>query len=168
MTGDIYTAVQPEQYPGVEPAQAFVLPSYQWMVTRVEAADSRIQAVVTFVATLTLAVPALGKAVRPWISFDSHWFVGAMLVALGTAVIGVTARTRGALVLPNPRVLYEQWLHLSPWEFQKDAIFFAGKHFDANARLVRAKALAVAVMAGLVVLELLLLVAWLAGGLIED
>ena len=72
-----------EQYPGVESAQAYILPSYEWMLTRIESADSRIQTLVAFVATTTLAVPTIGVSLRDGISLGSGWF----LAALGAAIV---------------------------------------------------------------------------------
>ncbi len=60
-----------QEWAGTKPAQAYILPSYQWMLSRIEAADSRIHTLLTFVATVTFAVPTLGKAIRPDIPLGS-------------------------------------------------------------------------------------------------
>ena len=56
---------QPEtKWPGVNVAFEFVLPSYQWMLARFEAADTRIQTMTVFAATVMLGVPVLAPAQR--------------------------------------------------------------------------------------------------------
>ena len=107
------------QYPGLAQAQAYVIPSYQFMLSRLEAVDSRLQTVVAFVATVTLAVPAMSRALQPTISFESAWFVSAIGLALATVALGSVVRLSGAMSLVNPNTVYEQWLHLSQWEFQR-------------------------------------------------
>jgi hypothetical protein len=152
-----------QQWPGIKPAQAFVLPSYQWMIARLEAADSRIQTLLTFVATATFAIPTVGHAVQPATSFSSPWFVAAMCSGLIIAIIGITARSWGAVMLLDIAKLWDDnWLKLSEWEFQKDVLYFAGRHFGANRRLVARKAHAVTAMTALFALELALLLIWAA------
>jgi hypothetical protein len=150
-----------DKYPGVKPAQAFILPSYQWAVARVDAIDSRIQTFIQFAATVTLGVPALARAVRTGISFDSRWFYGALATFAVIVIVGVVARARGSLVVLSPAILYEKWLGRSEWEFQKDLLFFAGEHFNKNTRLVERKAREFSWMTGLFVLETALLLVWL-------
>jgi hypothetical protein len=151
-----------EHWPGVQPAQVFVLPSYQWMVARFEAADSRIQTLVTFVTTVTFAVPTLARALRPDLPLNSGWVVGAVAAGVSVVIVGLVARLRGILVLPGPTMFYEKWLGFSESEFQRNALYFAGKHFESNRQTVNRKAVAVAIMGGLFVGELALFLIWAA------
>jgi hypothetical protein len=148
------------EWPGVEPAQMFVLPSYQWMVARFEAADSRIQTLLAFVATVTFAIPTLSKALRPELSLRSPWLWSAVAAATIVAVIGIVTRVRGSIVLPSPSMFYQQSMGLTPWEFQRDALYFAGEHFERNRLAVSSKATIAAVMAGVFACELALFLAW--------
>ena len=150
------------KYSGLEQAQAYVVPSYQFMLSRLEAVDSRLQTVVAFVATVTLAVPAMSRALQPAISFESAWFVSAVVLALATIALGSAVRLSGALSLVNPATVYAQWLHLSQWEFQRHALYYAGQHFEANGALVNRKARGVFVMTSLFLLELICLFVWIA------
>jgi hypothetical protein len=151
-----------QQWPGVAPAQVFVLPSYQWMLSRFEAADSRLQTLLTFVATVTFAIPTVSRAVNPNLPTRSGWFVAAIAVAAIMAVMGIVARLRGHIILPSPEKLYNQSLTLTEWEFQRDALYFAGQNFAANWKTVNGKARAAAVIGGLFVLELVLFLLWVS------
>ena len=55
--------VNPEEYPSVGLAYGFVQPSYQLLVSRFEAADTRLTALLTVVIGVTTAVPVFAKAV---------------------------------------------------------------------------------------------------------
>jgi hypothetical protein len=52
-------------WPSVETAYHFVLPSYQMMVSRFDAADTRLTALLTMTSSLTLGAPILARAVDP-------------------------------------------------------------------------------------------------------
>ena len=78
------------------------------------------------------------------------------------AITGTVMRVRGELVVVNPAKLYDGWLRYTEWEFQKTALYWAGKHAEQNAKLINEKSLAVAWMTGGLVLEIGLLVAWVA------
>lgn len=152
----------PDEWPGLEPAQAFVLPSYQWAIARVDAADSRLQTLMTFVATVTLAIPTLSRGFASAISFSSPWLIAALAVAIWIVFDGLLARTRGALAIVNPMALYNESLKLKKWEFQRDALYHAGKHLQKNVTLVESKAAAVSRMTWLFFLEVALLFIWVA------
>lgn len=158
---DVPTSPDPD-YPGVHRAYDFVLPSYQWLLARVESADNRLASVMTTASTLTLAAPVFLRTIRPDLSFSSPWFLGALgcfglLVALAT--IG---RLRGTLALVHPAKLYDLSLHESEWEAKKNAVYFAGQHFAHNRSVVATKARYGLVAALLLALEVLAFVAWLA------
>lgn len=136
------------------------MPSYQWMIARIDAVDGRIQALTTFVATITLGVPAFGRAVGSTLPFTSPWFIGAGLVATATVLLGIVARGRGVIALPHPSKLYETSMELTKWEYQRDALFFAGEHFTANNRSLESKHRALMGMTSLFLLELACLFVW--------
>jgi hypothetical protein len=117
----------PELYPAVDTAYDFVLPSYQLLTTRFEAADTRLTTLLTFASTVTLAAPIFGKTVQPDIGFAAPAFVCGIVCFVVAAVIGVIGRVSGNLVLPDPMVIYEKSLHRSEWEFKKNQICYAGE-----------------------------------------
>jgi hypothetical protein len=56
-------------WPSIGEAYTFVVPSYTWLLSRLEAADNRLTALLTVLTTLTLGVPVFARAVRPDIAF---------------------------------------------------------------------------------------------------
>lgn len=128
-----------KQWPAVNSAYDFVIPSYQLLTSRFESADTRLTALLTLASTLTIAVPIFAKTVRPGVSFTSFSFGCGVLAFILGACIGIYGRVTGSIVLPDPMVIYKKNLHKSEWEFRKDQIYFAGKNFDANAQAVRRK-----------------------------
>jgi hypothetical protein len=126
------------QWPAVDAAYAFVVPSYQMMLSRYEAADTRLNALTTVAAGLAGFAPALGKAMNASSAFEG-WFVAGSVLLVAAVVAGLWARTMGGVGLPNPRVIFDKHLHESDWEFRKNAIDYAGQAFELNAAIIRRK-----------------------------
>ena len=61
--------------PAVLLAYEFVIPSYQWVIQRLDAVDLRIQTLQAFSATVTLAAPILAATVVKNIDLQSPWFI---------------------------------------------------------------------------------------------
>lgn len=150
-----------EQWPAVDAAYSFVLPSYQLLVGRFEAADTRLTSLLTLSSTLTLAAPLFAKSVQPTISFRSPFFVFAMAVFLLAAIVGILGRVAGTLALPDPMIMYEKSLHCSEWEFKKNQIYFAGEHFDYNVQAVRKKGNVAICVTIMLLLEIVAFVIWI-------
>jgi len=118
----------------------------------------------TLAASLTPGAPVFAKAVRSDISLVSPFFLLAVLLFVGVAVAGVFGRMGGSVTLPNPMAFYRHSLHESEWTFKKNAVYFAGEAFVENAGAIRWKGnIAVAVTIAFL-LEVFLLVVWLAVG----
>jgi hypothetical protein len=157
-----HTATLPEQYPAVDRAYEFVQPSYQLLAQRFESADTRLVNMATIACTLMLGLPVLGRAMRPDLSFAALPFVLAVASLTAASTLGIVGRLRGALTLVDPGVLYRKSLHESEWEFKKNAVFFAGQHFEANAAAIHEKRLIAVVMSAAMLGALLSAVIWLA------
>ncbi len=71
-------------------------------------------------------------------------------------------RAYGRLVLPSPAALYANALHETPWEFRKNAIYFAGQHFARNARTIAIKGWCADVVTAGLALEVLWFALWIA------
>jgi len=144
-------------HPGIKTAYDFVMPSYQWMVARLDAADTRIQTLQVFAASLMAVVPAIRTSNG---TFNSMIFYIAVTAFVLLILIGTIARSWGPLTMSDPAVLYKQWLHFPEFEFKKNAIYFAGQHFSVNARLVNLKGTINIVMTWIFILQALLLFFW--------
>ena len=148
------------EWPAVARAYDFVMPSYQWLVSRYESAEGRLTTLITIAATVMFGIPVFAKNLRPDISFSSFWFRAAILCLLAAGIAGVVGRVRGRVVLPNPKILYDH-LHESEWEFRKNAIYYAGEHFEANRRTIEWKHRLADLASGCLLLAALAAVAWL-------
>jgi hypothetical protein len=161
MSGTIEPSDRMTQWPALEPAQSVVFPSYQWMIARIEAADSRLHTLMSFVATVTLGLPTLGRALNSSLSFRSLWFITGSLLASIIVVLGIVARGRGGIMLPNPMSLYNTSLNLSAEDFRIDALYFAGKHFETNRHTVEWKNRVLWWMSSFFLVEIALLFGWI-------
>jgi hypothetical protein len=148
------------QWPAVETAYDFVVPSYQLLVSRFEAADTRLTSLLTLVATFALGAPVFAKNVRESLAFDSSWFIFAMLCAVLAIACGVWGRMYGSLILVDPGVLYRESLHESQWEFKKNAIVYAGQHFQRNATTIEFKGLLSDGVVMFFILEMACFIVW--------
>jgi hypothetical protein len=151
-----------DKWPAVMVAYDFVMPSYSLLVSRFEAADTRLTILLTFAATVTLGAPVLAKAMQPNIEFMSPRFLSAVASAMLSVGLGIAARVRGRLTLPNPKKVYNENLHESEWAFRKNALYFAGQHFDLNADAIRRKGNWAIAAALLIILEIILFLPWIA------
>ena len=147
-------------WPAVHVAYDFVGSSYASIMQRLDAANSHLETLQTFAASITLAAPILAASVVKDVDFRSPGFVSALSIFTAVIVIGAVARVRGTVELITPQVLYDHWLHYSEWEFKKNAVYWAGRHFDASRSVVNNKARAAFGMTVLLLLEMGLLLAW--------
>ncbi len=150
------------QYPSADLAYEFVKSSYDWMVTRVEAINGKIQGLLTLAGTITAVLPVIAKAIFNNINFSSLWFLGAIGAFIILAIIGVIGMTTGTIVLLNPKTLYDKYLHCSHWEFQQRILYWAGEHFKNNKALIDRKALFRNIMALALMSEIFSLICWMA------
>jgi len=148
------------QWPSVGLAYDFVKPSYDWLQNRLDAVNTRIEFLLTFASSVTVAVPVFVKVLFSDIGFGSLWFIAAIVAFILCAIVGIMGRNYSDLMLISPQKLYEKWLSRSEWEFKKDAIYFAGQHFQHNTSLVKKKDKFAILMSVLTVAEIIFIVLW--------
>ncbi|MDM7994653.1 MAG: hypothetical protein QUT30_03095 [Acidobacteriota bacterium] len=125
------------EYPGVALAYPIALESYQWAVKRFDAIDSKIQTMLGLGISFTLAAPIAFSALR--LQTHNGWFIAAICLFIFAFAAGIIGRIKGRLMIITPAVLYNDWLHFPEAEFQKNLIFFAGQHLNANIHLIALK-----------------------------
>ncbi len=153
-----------EEQPGLRLAYEFVIPSYQWTITRSEAVHARIQNLLGFAAALTVGAPVFGRAIWNHLSANSTWFILAAGAFVLTAVVGLVASRLGDIVLMDPAALCKEWLVLSEADFRRNAVEWAGKHFDESFKWINRKGIALKVMTLLFLAETGFLVVWIVFG----
>lgn len=147
-------------YPSVTLAFELSKGSYDIILKRLDAVETRLQNLLQTVAGFTTAVIAFIASNNQSKDFFSVWFIIAM-AAFGIGMtLGVYARVSGKILAIDPDVLYQRWLEKSEWTFRKDYIFFAGQHFKTNVTTVEHKSFLTALVAMLFGLEAIMLVCW--------
>ena len=144
-------------------AYEFVAPSYDWIQRRYESVERRIQTFLAFTATLTLGLPTLMIVLNKDADFGSVWFFAAMVTAALILALGIAAKLLSGISgirFPNPASLYRDWMHNTELEFKRNAIYWAGQHFDANLSRIDKLGLMLAGMLCLFSIEVILLLIW--------
>ena len=149
-----------KKWPGVDHAYEFVIPSYNWLLARFEAANNRIQTMQAFAASITLAIPITARSLNPDIAFQDWRFLLAVCLAGAVVVVGVIGRQSGNLALVNPAKLWASSLSWGSAEFKKNAIYWAGENFNANNTAIANKWKLANWMMALFCVELLMFLAW--------
>ena len=149
-----------KEFPSVDLAYPIAVASYEVAAKRLDTVDGRLQTILAFIVTVSLAVPSVAGG--RGLPFGSAWFYTAVGVFLAAVALGTYARLAGKLRVLKPSNLYEGWLDLPEWTFKKDMIYFAGEDFVKNLRLVNFKWKCSVVVTILFVAEAVCLAAWVA------
>ena len=148
-------------YPSLELAFEFVKPSYDWIMNWFEITNNKIQSLLTLAVTLTAALPLFAIAIFQEINFKSNWFYISLGCFLALMIAGVIGRRIGAVKLLHPRLLYNQTLQYSKFEFKRNLLYWAGEHFNINKKYIFIKNLILDIMTGLLLLEIVFIVVWI-------
>lgn len=116
-------------YPSIDAAFQFVLPSYQMMMARFDAADSRTQTLLGLAGGFTGGILALAKG-QAW-----NAAAAVALITLFLMVACVTiARVLIQIEIPDPGRIHNKHLVRGPLEFKRYLIEAAGRSFTNNSR----------------------------------
>lgn len=154
-----------EAWPSVSLAYDLAIPTYGLTSERLSVVEGRLQSVLGYAATVTLAVPVLASALIKEPNFGSPWFIAGVLMFFVIAAVGIPFLNIGDLRVISPHLLYDKYLHYSEWEFKKNILYFTGQNFDKNAGLVNGKGRVVTLLSVFLLFEILLLVVWIARGI---
>ena len=159
--GSDVTSDLSETYPGLDLAYDRAMASYQDIAQRHDAANQRIDGLLTLTSTVTLAAPLIVAATGTDTDFRSPLLIAAAILFVVVLVTGVIARGFvGGVTLMAPTDLYRGWLDLSPTDFKLSGVYWAGQHFDETASVIWRKSWAAHIMTTLFVAESLTLLAW--------
>lgn len=135
--------------------------SYQEVAHRYDAANQRIDGLLTLTSTVTLAAPLIVAATGTETDFRSPLLIAAAVLFIVVLFLGVVARGFvGGVTLMAPSDLYQGWLGLSPTEFKLSGVYWAGQHFDQTASVIWRKSWAAHFMTALFVAESVALLMW--------
>lgn len=151
-----------EQWPAVDAAFQYVFPSYQLLVTRFEAADSRLTAVMTTLSAFALGAPTFANSIGNTVDYKAvPFWIGISIFTVGT-IYGLVARAKGKLLLPDPMAIHDKSLHRSEESFKRTQLYFAGMDFDANANEILRKSRIANHLTVALVCEVFAFIWWLA------
>ena len=148
----------PADLPSVEVVYPLALAAYDTAVKRFDSLDGKLNTLLTLAVTISLVVPVAANAKH--VSFHSKWFVAAALAFVSGIAIATVARLSGALMLLDPKVIYDSYLDCDPWDFKRRTIYWSGEHFRHNQKLINRNGTLAAVAAILFALEVVLVGVW--------
>lgn len=121
-----------QTYPSVSLAYPIALTSYEWAQKRKEQLDNRAQTFLVLFAGFIFVVPLLIAGRIPALTFQSVWFILAMIAFVAAVLTGIAARMAGPLHLLDIRKVQKTMLHMSAWEFQNTVTHNAGEDMQFN------------------------------------
>ncbi len=134
--------------------------SYSYSQQAWDGANHRLDALLSFLTTVTIAVPVAVEAVLA--DPDSPFLVAAGAVYLASVLLALVARSRGSLIQISPKELHDNWLYLDEFDFKTDLIYWAGEHGDAARKVLYRKAQAANLITAAFAGEALLFLIWIA------
>lgn len=164
MTSKVGEGIPQPDSAAVELAYGIALSSYVSAREQWESVHRRLDTLLSFVTTVTIAAPVAAEAVLDEPDFSSLLIVSAGAVYLLIVLIALIARSFGAIQQISPRELHANWLQYTEEEFREGIIDWSGDHNDHAQVLIDRKNLAANVMALLFAAESLLVIAWVVTG----
>ena len=151
-----------EEYPSLEHAYGFVLPSIEWTFQRFAAIDARIRQITGLIATVTAAIPIAAKALDDGVDLRSVWLIASVGLGLFGIVFGAVAQTLGSLkmLMVEPMAKHDH-LRRPSTAYRLDVLAKAGEVQRANKRRVNCRAWLASSLGVMLAVELLLFVVWL-------
>ena len=151
---------EPNPYPGVPRAYELARDSYDLMMRRYEFALLRVQTIAGLATTVAVAAPAIAQSRSTAVEFRDPRLYGALGAVALILFILLAVHIVGPMILISPKQLYDGWLHLTDSEFQAQYVYWAGVHFQRNARAVWWKSSLGNLASFLLLIEGALLVWW--------
>jgi len=142
-------------------AYGLAVQSYDQMMKRADVWDSNIERALAWGTALNLAIISISiTRLKP--EFDPL-FWSALGVIFCAIAVGLTGRYSGVLTLISPKIIYDEWLSQEPLDFKQYFVFYAGEHWDKNAKHVERKVRFTNWTSGLFIVASALLILWSAG-----
>ena len=160
MAEDNGTGEERQEFPGLDLAYGMVQSSYDSVVNRLNAVESRIQAVMVFSVSFLLTAPLLVASSGVDITLASLPSYTAAALAGVNLIVGTVMRTWGDINLLGFHEVRNYWLELTDDEFKLEAVRWAAEHYQRNTKTVNCKGHAVSGMTVILLLEAASLTYW--------
>jgi hypothetical protein len=149
-----------KNYPSIDPAYQISLATQENDIKGRDAMESKIQGILTFGMTATLALPAFATA--RGIVLNSNWFYCAIACFLIAGALGVYARLEGVIMLLDPQKLHaDGWLRKTEAQFKADIIYSIGEFHEENRKSLLRKSRLLTASTIFFLLEAGFLAAWM-------
>lgn len=148
-------------YPSVDLAYELTKSNYDSMQTRFDAANARLQNLMGWALVLTPAIPVLAKTFNDSINFHSNYFYSIFVIFVIIAALGIGGHRLGGVKLIRPKIVYDNLLHLSHWQFQQTVLYWSVTSFDDNKKTIDNKSFCVDAISVLLFAEIALALAWM-------
>lgn len=157
-----------DEFPSLEIAYDLVVPSHDWAIRRFEATNRRIDNLITFIVTVTLAIVTgaiaiAGSSDRPFTLFPDTTGYIALSIFLLIMFAGMYIRQMGSLAILDLMTLYRHFISLPKGEFRGRVFFQAGKNLSENQSLIQRKAWGATIMIFLFLIEITSSGLWIIG-----
>ena len=149
-----------DERPGVDLAYGLMQSSYDSIMNRLNAVESRIQAVMVFSASFFFTAPILVTTSESDITLNSAIFYLAGLAALLNLIIGTLTRAFGKLKLARVYGDVQEWFDLPEYWFKVYAVEEAATHYRINVKTVNRKGNIAIAMTGVFIVEIVFLASW--------
>lgn len=158
----------PKEYPSLEIAYELTVPSHDWAIRRFEATNRRIDNLMTFIITVTLAIGAsaiaiAGSSDKPVNLFPDQTGYVAISSFFITIFAGMYIRQVGKLAILDLMVLYRSHIKLPKEQFRGHVLFQAGKNLSENQCLIDRKSWGATIMIVLFLVEITSAALWVSG-----
>ncbi|MCY3958809.1 MAG: hypothetical protein OXG65_11005 [Chloroflexi bacterium] len=148
----------------IDNALQFVLPSIDLAARRFAAIDTRIQRIITVMATVTVGVPIAVQTVNPCIDLLNPLLFAAVAFGVVGIIGGAFAHTLDSLKMILIQPIYKDYIYDSSHFFKKEVLRRAGIVETANLKRVKIRAWVATGLSVFLGIEILLFVLWLIFG----
>lgn len=163
------TKTTEQSYPSLPLAYELIMPTFDIVLKRLEAVERRVDNILRFGITFSLAVGGTVVAIQSTLE-NAVLFPGTfgLIVGLTTIllfltflIIGMSARTFGKVQMLDLSVLYESYIQSDINEYRQSILYRASRMIEYNQKLINRKAGIADWVVLLFVLELTTSLAWI-------
>lgn len=149
-----------DKYPSVDLGYEIAKESYRVASQRFDVVNNGIDRTLTWMLSFNLGFIAIIYKDAHALELKSWWFYSAMIVFLLSVVLGLSTKYKRLAITRSPKVIFEEWLHKTEWEFKKDSIYYAGKNYINNKRVIDRNGVISDLIIFLFLIEIILMAVW--------
>ncbi|MCB0721518.1 MAG: hypothetical protein KDC42_04355 [Ignavibacteriae bacterium] len=126
-----------QKYPSIDLGYDIALRSYDWIINRWEAQQSRIENFINWATIINLAlITVLFGNFFSKLMFTDWLFYITVFLFLGVTILSIWVKSSGNLMLIIPKHIYNMYLHLSEYDFKENIVYYSVDHFEKNIKSI--------------------------------